>query len=65
MFITYNGSGSAAGTKVYLNGEKLDQNVEADGLNATIITDKPLRLGRRFNRPMVFKSMMFVFMTEN
>lgn len=49
VFITYNGSGSAAGTKVYLNGEKLDQNVEADGLNATIITDKPLRLGRRFN----------------
>ena len=49
VFITYNGSGSAAGTKVFLNGEKLDNSVEADGLNGTIVTDKPLRLGRRFN----------------
>jgi len=49
VFITYNGSGSAAGTKVYLNGEKLDHTVEADGLNGTIVTEKPLRLGRRFN----------------
>ncbi|MDE0575709.1 MAG: DUF1553 domain-containing protein [Opitutales bacterium] len=49
IFVTYNGSGSAAGTSVYLNGEKLDHNVEADGLNASIVTEKPLRLGRRFN----------------
>jgi hypothetical protein len=49
IFVTYNGSGSAAGTRVYLNGEKLDHNIEADGLNASIVTDKPLRLGRRFN----------------
>jgi hypothetical protein len=49
LFITYDGSGRAAGTRVFLNGEKLDQTVEADGLTATIATDKPLRLGRRFN----------------
>ncbi|MAS79278.1 MAG: hypothetical protein CMI25_02555 [Opitutae bacterium] len=49
VFITYDGSGRAAGTRVYLNGEKLDHTVEADGLTATIATDKPLRLGRRFS----------------
>jgi len=48
-FITYDGSGRAAGTRVYLNGEKLDHTVEADGLTATIATKKPFRLGRRFN----------------
>jgi hypothetical protein len=49
LFITYDGSGRAAGTRVFLNGEKLDQTVEADGLTATIATAKPLRLGRRFS----------------
>ena len=49
VFITYDGSGRAAGTRVFLNGEKLDHTVEADGLTATIATDKPLRLGRRFS----------------
>ncbi|MBO94853.1 MAG: hypothetical protein CMI32_08160 [Opitutales bacterium] len=49
VFVTYDGSGSAAGTKIYLNGEKQTHNVEADGLNGTIVTSKPLRLGRRFN----------------
>ena len=49
LFITYDGSGRAAGTRVFLNGEKLDHTVEADGLTATIATDKPLRLGRRFS----------------
>ena len=49
IFTTYDGSGSAAGTKIYLNGEPLQKKVEADGLNASIVTKKPLRLGRRFN----------------
>ena len=49
VFITYDGSGRAAGTRVFLNGEKLDHTVEADGLTATIAMDKPLRLGRRFS----------------
>jgi len=49
IFVTYDGSGRAAGTRVFLNGEKLDHTVEADGLTATIATVKPFRLGRRFN----------------
>ena len=49
VFVTYDGSGRAAGTRVFLNGTKLDHTVEADGLTATIATDKPLRLGRRFS----------------
>jgi len=49
IFVTYDGSGSAAGTQIYLNGEKQQKTVEADGLNGTIVTSKPLRLGRRFN----------------
>ncbi|MBG31107.1 MAG: hypothetical protein CMI31_14080 [Opitutae bacterium] len=49
IFVTYNGSGSAAGTQIYINGERQQKNVEADGLNASIVTKKPLRLGRRFN----------------
>ena len=53
VFFTYNGSGSAAGSAIYLNGEKLAHNVEADGLNASIVTKKPLRLGRRFNSSFV------------
>ena len=53
LFITYDGSGRAAGTRVYLNGEKLDHTVEADGLTATIATAKPLRLGRRFGTSIV------------
>ncbi|MEK9984679.1 MAG: DUF1549 domain-containing protein, partial [Opitutae bacterium] len=42
IFVTYDGSGKAAGTRVYLNGEKQEQNIEADGLSGTIITPKPL-----------------------
>ena len=49
IFVTYDGSGKAAGTRVYLNAEKQEQNIEADGLSGTIITPKPLRIGRRFN----------------
>ena len=49
LFVTYDGSGSAAGTQIYVNGEKQQKTVEADGLNASIVTKKPLRLGRRFN----------------
>ncbi|MBL61931.1 MAG: hypothetical protein CMI30_00845 [Opitutae bacterium] len=49
LFVTYDGSGSAAGTQLYINGEKQQKTVEADGLNASIVTKKPLRLGRRFN----------------
>ena len=49
IFVTYDGSGKAAGTSVYLNGKKLAHNVEADGLSGTLKTPKEFRIGRRFN----------------
>jgi len=47
IFFTYDGTGKAAGTKVYLNGKLLSHNVEADGLNGTIQTPNDFRIGRR------------------
>ena len=49
VFVTYDGKGKAAGTKIYINGKLQEQNVEADGLNGTIQTPKEFRIGRRFN----------------
>ena len=47
IFFTYDGSGKAAGTKVYMNGKLLGHNVEADGLRGTILTPNDFRIGRR------------------
>jgi hypothetical protein len=47
IFFTYDGTGKAAGTKVYLNGKLLSHNVEADGLSGTIQTPNDFRIGRR------------------
>ena len=49
VFVTYDGSGKATGTRVYLNGKLIAHNVEADGLNGTIQTPKDFRIGRRFS----------------
>jgi hypothetical protein len=49
IFVTYNGTGKAAGTSVYLNGKKLAHNVEADGLSGTLQTPNTFRIGRRSN----------------
>ena len=49
VFVTYDGKGKAAGTRVYLNGKLLAHNVEADGLSGTIQTPKDFRVGRRFS----------------
>jgi hypothetical protein len=49
IFVTYDGTGKAAGTSVFLNGKKLAHNVEADGLNGTLQTPKTFRIGRRSN----------------
>ncbi|MBL67838.1 MAG: hypothetical protein CMO74_05210 [Verrucomicrobiales bacterium] len=49
VFVTYDGKGKAAGTKVYINGKLVAHNVEADGLNGTIQTPRDFRIGRRFN----------------
>ena len=47
VFVTYDGAGKAAGVKVYLDGEQLQTNSEADSLKASIHTDLPLKLGQR------------------
>jgi hypothetical protein len=47
IFVTYDGTGKAAGTKVYMNGKLLSHNVENDGLSGTIQTPNDFRIGRR------------------
>lgn len=45
--VTYNGSKSAAGVKVYINGVVQETNVEADTLKSTIKTNVPFKIGQR------------------
>jgi hypothetical protein len=47
VFVTYDGSGKAAGTKVYINGVPQETTVEADALKSTIRTTVPLKLAQR------------------
>ena len=49
IFVTYDGSGKASGTKIYLNGKLETHNIEADGLNGSIQTPNDFRIGRRSN----------------
>ncbi|TWT31053.1 Planctomycete cytochrome C [Posidoniimonas corsicana] len=46
---TYDGSGKAAGIRIYVNGQQAPLNVDQDSLNkdASIRTDTPLRIGQR------------------
>src|SRR5262249_11612006 len=46
---TYDGSGKAAGLKIYLNGESRPLDVLDDKLSSTITNPVPLHLGARFN----------------
>ena len=47
VFVTYDGSGKAAGLKIYLDGEPQATNAEADGLKGSIKTQQPLKFGQR------------------
>lgn len=47
--VSYDGSGKAAGVKVYYNGQPQQTNVENDKLSATIQTDVPFKIGQRSN----------------
>ncbi|HMC63731.1 MAG TPA: DUF1553 domain-containing protein [Gemmataceae bacterium] len=47
LFITYDGSGKAAGVKVYINGVPQETTVIADGLKNTIRTTVPLKIAQR------------------
>ena len=47
LFITYDGSGKAAGVSIYINGQLQEKTVEADALKSTIETKIPLKLAQR------------------
>jgi hypothetical protein len=47
VFVTYDGSGKAAGVTLYVNGQRAPTMVVNDHLTGTIATDQPLRLGAR------------------
>ena len=47
LFITYDGSGKAAGVHVYVNGVEQEKTVEADQLKNTIRTTVPLKFVQR------------------
>ncbi|OWK36148.1 hypothetical protein FRUB_08711 [Fimbriiglobus ruber] len=44
---TYDGSGKAAGVKIYINGEPQQVDVEADALKSTTRTTVPFKFGQR------------------
>ncbi len=47
VLATYDGSGKAAGVKVYLDGQPQPVDVQADQLKSTIRTTVPLKIGQR------------------
>jgi len=47
LFATYDGSGRAKGVQLYVNGVEVKANRDNDGLQGTIRSPFPLRLGRR------------------
>ena len=47
LAFTYDGSGKAAGLKLYVNGVVVKTTVKADTLTGTIKTDAPFSIGRR------------------
>lgn len=49
VFLTWDGSSKAEGLKLYLDGERQAAAPTNDRLSGSIVTDQPLRLGRRSN----------------
>ena len=47
VFVTYDGSGRAAGVKVYINGEPQATITDADSLAHSIRTEVPFTIGQR------------------
>ena len=47
LFVTYDGSGKAAGVKVYVNGVPQETTAVADGLKNSIRTTVPLKIAQR------------------
>jgi hypothetical protein len=47
IFATYDGSGKAAGVKIYVNGKRRDTEVQSDKLADSITNQEPVRIGAR------------------
>lgn len=47
VLATYDGSGKAAGVKLYVNGKLREVETEKDGLRGSITNDQPVRVGSR------------------
>lgn len=47
VVLTFDGSGKAAGVRIYIDGKLSENSVEADSLSATIETKQPFRIGSR------------------
>lgn len=47
VFVTYDGSGKAAGVRLYINGKPAATDVYRDSLRGSLACDKPLIIGRR------------------
>jgi hypothetical protein len=47
LFVTYDGSGKAAGVTVYVNGRTAPVQIQVDSLSATIANTQPFRVGKR------------------
>ena len=47
LFATYDGSGKAAGVKIYFDGKEQKWDVNEDRLSATTLSKVPLKIGRR------------------
>ncbi len=54
LFVTYDGSSTAAGARIYLDGKPAPTRVEKDKLTQTIQNSVPLQIGRR-NKANSFK----------
>lgn len=54
VFATYDGSGKAAGVRLYVNGQPAALRTDADSLKGTIRNEVPLRIGQR-SRGAVFE----------
>lgn len=45
--VSYDGTGKAAGVRVFLNGRESELEIERDSLTGSIAVDQPMRIGRR------------------
>jgi hypothetical protein len=55
LAITYDGSGKAAGLKLYINGSLAKTSVKKDGLVGSIKTESPFSIGRRGSSSVQFQ----------